>query len=360
MNHCMRSFDNETLVTSPVSSISGTVVLLLAALIGIPGNVFIIWSILWKMRGKEKSVTCILILNLAVADGTVLILTPFFITFLIMRTWVFTRVTCKIVYYLACVNMFASIFIITLMSLDRLLAISRPYMVQSIRKKHVARKVLLGIWVAAMLLSIPAFVYREVVEEASTKRLICEPCHPSSHHTISHYSLETVVAFLVPLVIISTSYALILQKLKATKFRRRIRTEKLILAIVLSFIVLWLPYHVVNAIQVASRVATGNMAEKLKHAWKASRALATTLAIISFSINPVLYAFAASNFIRVFGMNFIVKLFEGTVGELHRRTRSQKDLEKDFINDVSKGAESQEFNRDNTLDISHSTKLPPA
>ncbi|XP_069489919.1 leukotriene B4 receptor 1-like [Ambystoma mexicanum] len=359
MNHCVRSFDNETLVTSSVSSISGTVVLLLAALIGIPGNVFIIWSVLWRMKGKDKSVTCILILNLAMADGTVLCMTPFFIAFLIMRTWIFKWAVCKVVYYITCVNMYASIHIITLMSLDRLLAVTRPYLVQSIRKKHIARKVLMGIWTAAILLSIPAFAYREVVEEARTEMLICEPCHPTTSHTIFHYSLETIVAFLVPLIIILSSYTVILRRLKASKFRRRVRTEKLILAIVLTFTVLWLPYHVVNAVQVASRLATGQLADKLKHAWKMSRALASTLAFISFSINPVLYAFAASNFIKLFGMNFIVKLLEGTTGEMNRRTKSQRDLEKDFVNEASKGGESMEFNRDDRIDAIPAIKLPP-
>ncbi|XP_029437783.1 LOW QUALITY PROTEIN: leukotriene B4 receptor 2-like [Rhinatrema bivittatum] len=359
MDPCMKTYENETLLTSSVSRITGTVFLLLAALLGLPGNAFIIWSILWKLKAKEKSVTCILILNLALADGTVLLLTPFFISFLALSTWVFGQLVCKMAYYICCLNMFASIFIITLMSLDRCLAVTRPYLAQSIRKKKVVLKIMVAIWISAILLAIPAFSYREVVEEVSSRRRICEPCHGTKRGAIFHYSFETTVAFIVPFTIIVVSYALTLAKLRGARFQQRARTEKLILAIILSFAVLWLPYHVVNTIQVASNLASGSRALRLQHAWKVSRAGATALAFFSCSVNPLLYAFAAGDLLRAFGRDFIAKLLEGTSAwDGTRKARSRRDLTRDQVNRGSR-MESMEFQQNSEVKKDFSAELPP-
>ncbi|XP_018115336.1 leukotriene B4 receptor 2-like [Xenopus laevis] len=337
MNYCVNSFGNDTLLSSQASRISGTIFLALAASLGLPGNAFIIWSILWKMKGREKSVTCILILNLAVADGTVLLLTPFFITFLVLKTWIFGRAVCKLAYYICCLNMYASIFIIALMSLDRFLAVFRPYMAQSLRRKDMVTKVLIAIWLLAGALALPAFAFREVIESQKLNATICEPCHASRGESIFHYSFETLVAFLLPFPMVLFSYILVLVKLKASRFGQRSRIEKLIAAILVTFAILWLPYHVVNAIQVTSNLTSGQVSENLKKAAKISRAGATALAFFSACVNPLLYAFAALDLFRIFGVGFVAKLLEGTVAEIQKRVKSQRDLVKGLVRVGSRG-----------------------
>ncbi|KAJ6651885.1 hypothetical protein lerEdw1_015965 [Lerista edwardsae] len=331
MNNCTHTSGNDTLLTNSTSIMAGIVLLLLAALIGLPGNLFVIYSILWKMKPSRRSVTCLLVVNLAMADTVVLLLTPFFITFLTARTWVFGGVVCKGVYYLCCINMFASIFIITLMSVDRCLAVSQPYLSQAIRKKNFVVKILAGIWLAAILLSIPAFRFREVVMHPSHKYSVCEPCHPWPAWAIFHFTLETVVAFVIPFTVIVACYSAILIRLRGVRRRQGARTEKLIVAIVVCFAVLWVPYHIVNVLQVASNIASGPVAEKLGHAWKKGRAGATALAFLSSSINPVLYVFAAGNLIKTSGINFIAQFFEGASDGLGRRSLSQKNLARDLV-----------------------------
>ncbi|XP_067399555.1 leukotriene B4 receptor 2 [Emydura macquarii macquarii] len=332
MNSCLHTSSNVTLLTSSVSSVTGTVFLLLAALIGLPGNVFVVWSILWKMKPSRRSVTCLLVLNLAVADGAVLLLTPFFILFLTFKTWFFGLAVCKGVYYLCCVNMYASIFIITLMSVDRCLAVSRPYLSQAIRKKRLVVKLLAGLWAAAVLLAAPAFVYRQLLADPSGRWLICEPCHATPGLAVFHFTLETVVAFVVPFAIIVGCYSAILVQLRGRRWRRRgARTGKLIAAVVLCFAALWVPYHVVNVLQVASNLASGRAAERLAQAWKAGRAGATALAFLSSSINPVLYVFAAGDLIKTSGAKFIAQFFEAASGEAPRKSPSLRDLDKDTV-----------------------------
>lgn len=67
---------------------------------------------------------------------------------------------------------------------------------------------------------------------------------------VLHLSMETVVGFLLPYGIIVSSYVCILRHLRQTQFKRRVRSEKLILAIIIIFAAFWLPYHIINIMQV--------------------------------------------------------------------------------------------------------------
>lgn len=64
------------------------------------------------------------------------------------------------------------------------------------------------------------------------------------------YGMETLLAFLLPYGVIIGSYMCILRRIRKTRFRRRIRSEKLILVIIITFGLFWLPYHIINTVQV--------------------------------------------------------------------------------------------------------------
>lgn len=139
----------------------GIAILVIAFVFGFPGNLFVVWSVLCRVR--RRSVTCLLILNLAVADALVLLSAPLFIRFLAgPRGWEFGATLCKTVHYLCCVNMYSSIYLICLMSMDRWLAVTKPFLSQRLRTKKRLLSVMLGIWVMAFLMALPMPFYRWV------------------------------------------------------------------------------------------------------------------------------------------------------------------------------------------------------
>uniref|UniRef100_A0A3Q4HFR0 Leukotriene B4 receptor 2b n=1 Tax=Neolamprologus brichardi TaxID=32507 RepID=A0A3Q4HFR0_NEOBR len=292
----------------------------LVFLLGVPGNLFIVWSILARIR--QRSVTTLLILNLACADGFLMALTIFFIIYLAMQTWVFGNTMCKIVFYLCNSNMYASIFLITLMSVNRLLAVVFPHTLYHLITRKVVRRVILGTWVLVMAISIPSLVFRDVKEETDDMNqtiYVCVPNHTLRRHVST--LVLTVAGFIIPYAIIITSYVLILKRLRETRFQRNLRSEKLILAIVIMFGLFWLPYHVVNMIQVCEGVAaawypkTSPIRERLDAISQSSRAVTSALAFISSCANPVLYTFAGKSYIKKNGFAFMAKLFEGTLSD---------------------------------------------
>uniref|UniRef100_A0A3Q4HJM1 Leukotriene B4 receptor 2b n=1 Tax=Neolamprologus brichardi TaxID=32507 RepID=A0A3Q4HJM1_NEOBR len=294
------------------STAIGALILSLVFLLGVPGNLFIVWSILARIR--QRSVTTLLILNLACADGFLMALTIFFIIYLAMQTWVFGNTMCKIVFYLCNSNMYASIFLITLMSVNRLLAVVFPHTLYHLITRKVVRRVILGTWVLVMAISIPSLVFRDVKEETDDMNqtiYVCVPNHTLPYTVRFEYAFQTVAGFIIPYAIIITSYVLILKRLRETRFQRNLRSEKLILAIVIMFGLFWLPYHVVNMIQVCEGVFLTNI-----HAIsQSSRAVTSALAFISSCANPVLYTFAGKSYIKKNGFAFMAKLFEGTLSD---------------------------------------------
>ncbi|XP_039457821.1 leukotriene B4 receptor 1-like [Oreochromis aureus] len=310
--------DDENLVENDYSTAIGALILSLVFLLGVPGNLFIVWSILARIR--QRSVTTLLILNLACADGFLMALTIFFIIYLAMQTWVFGNAMCKIVFYLCNSNMYASVFLITLMSVHRLLAVVFPHTLYHLITRKVVRRVILGTWVLVMVMSIPSLVFRDLKEETDDMNqttYVCAPNHTLRRHVRFQYAFETVAGFIIPYAIIITSYVLILKRLRETKFQRNVRNEKLILAIVIIFGLFWLPYHVINLVQVAAEWYPKNSETKkvLHHIAESTRAVTSALAFISSCANPVLYTFAGKSYIKNNGFTFMAKLFEGTSSE---------------------------------------------
>ncbi|XP_039870862.1 leukotriene B4 receptor 1-like isoform X1 [Simochromis diagramma] len=310
--------DDENAVKNDYSAAIGALILSLVFLLGVPGNLFIVWSILARCR--QRSVTTLLILNLACADGFLMALTIFFIIYLAMQTWVFGNAMCKILFYLCNSNMYASIFLITLMSVNRLLAVVFPHTLYHLITRKVVRRVILGTWVLVMVMSIPSLVFRDVKKETDDMNqttYVCAPNHTLRRHVRFQYAFETVAGFIIPYAIIITCYVVILKRLRETKFQRNARSEKLILAIVITFGLFWLPYHVINMVQVAAAWYPKNspIRERLDTISQSSRAVTSALAFISSCANPVLYTFAGKSYIKKNGFAFMAKLFEGTLSD---------------------------------------------
>ncbi|XP_008707064.2 leukotriene B4 receptor 1 isoform X1 [Ursus maritimus] len=289
-----------------------TIVILSVALaVGLPGNGFVVWSILVKMR--KRSVTALLVLNLALADLFVLLTAPFFLHSVARGTWVFGLAGCRLSHYTCGVSMYASVLLITAMSLDRSLAVALPFVSQKVRTKAVAWWVLASIWVMSLLLAIPVILYRTVTLTPNNQTLQCFPKYSSERVKAFHLLFEAVTGFLLPFLVVVASYSDIRRRLQARRFRRSRRTGRLVALIILAFAAFWLPYHVVNLAE-AGRVLAGR-ASLAGDPLLLARHVFIALAFLSSSVNPVLYACAGGGLLRSAGVGFVAKLLEGTGSE---------------------------------------------
>ncbi|XP_068164920.1 leukotriene B4 receptor 1-like [Antennarius striatus] len=300
---------------SPVGDTSVKVriaILTLVFMVGFPGNLFVVWSILCRV--KKRSVTCLLVLNLALADASVLLCAPIFLRYIAYNhDWELGSAGCRLIPYLSSVNMYVSIYLICLMSMDRWLAVTRPFLYQRMRTKRSLLFLLLGVWTMAFLLSVPLTFYRRIqyimLPNNSTLRL-CKAYHwGRTGHRVFQCLLETIMGCLVPFFLINTCYAAIICRLRSAKFQRKAKGSRLILLIICAFSAFWLPYHITNIIEVVGLLQEN---KSVINAAQTARPYVTGLAFFSSAINPILYVFAGSSHIRQAGLSFMGKLFEGT------------------------------------------------
>ncbi|XP_051258414.1 leukotriene B4 receptor 1 [Dicentrarchus labrax] len=298
-----------------VSAQAGIAILTLAFVLGFPGNLFVVWSVLCRV--KKRSVTCLLVLNLSMADAFVLLSAPFFLRYLAGgRGWEFGSAACKLVHYLSSVNMYVSIYLICLMSMDRWLAVTRPFLSQRMRTKRSLLVLLLTVWVLAFILSLPMPFYRSNLKKTVQDNItlsFCVPYHwDKNGHKIFQYLFETIMGCLLPFSLINTCYSSVICRLQNVKFQRRGQGSRLILLIICAFTIFWLPYHIVNIIEVVGLLQGS---DSVINAAKTARPNVTAFAYFSSAVNPILYVFAGSSHIRQAGFSFMGKLFEGTYSE---------------------------------------------
>ncbi|XP_055291552.1 leukotriene B4 receptor 1 [Moschus berezovskii] len=311
---------NTTAPAAPSSSDGSVIPLLVitvlsvALAVGLPGNSFVVWSILAKLQ--KRSVTALMVLHLALADLAVLLTAPFFLHFMARGTWTFGLSGCRVTHYVCGVSMYASVLLITAMSLDRSLAVALPFVSQKLRTKAVAWRVLGGIWVVSVLLATPVLLYRTVHLESDNRSLTCFPKYPSERHRAFHLFFEVITGFLLPFLVVVACYCDIGRRLRARRFRRSRRTGRLVALIILAFAAFWLPYHVVNLAEgfraaAGKALVSGPVGQRLLRA----RSVLITLAFLSSSVNPLLYACAGGSLLRSAGVGFVAKLLEGTGSE---------------------------------------------
>ncbi|XP_042542275.1 leukotriene B4 receptor 1 [Dipodomys spectabilis] len=301
-------------------SLLAVVLLSVALAVGLPGNSFVVWSILRRMR--KLSVTALLVLNLALADLAVLLTAPFFLHSLTHGSWRFKLAGCLLCHYVCGVSMYASVLLITAMSLDRSLAVARPFVSQKVRTKAVVRWVLAGIWLVSFLLATPVLRYRTVSFGLNNKSLVCFPKYPSDGHRAFHLLFEAFTGFLLPFVAVVASYSDIGRRLQARRFRRSRRTGRLVVLIIVAFAAFWLPYHMVNLAEAGRALAgLGPRSGPVGMRLTLARNVLIALAFLSSSVNPVLYACAGGGLLRSAGVGFVAKLLEGTGSEIYSTRR---------------------------------------
>ncbi|KAG9487272.1 hypothetical protein GDO78_007244 [Eleutherodactylus coqui] len=309
VNSTFTNSSKMTCLYSGVSTNIGIAILSVSFIIGLPGNAFVIWTMLTQM--KKRTVTCVLILHLAVADIIVLLTAPFFLHVLSTGSWIFGNIFCKMCFYICSLTMYTSVFLITLMSIDRFLAVTQPFTSQKLRTTQIVRVMIALIWVLASLLSCAIFFYQG--EARCNGHLQCRPMHPSPNHMVFQYTFEILNGFVIPFTIIVSCYVFIGLRLRTARFPTKQKTNRLIIMIIVMFALFWLPYQIVNMLQVSGEIFSS---PSLTTAALLARPNVIAFAFLSSSANPILYVFAGGNFIKTAGVGFMAKLFEATAFEV--------------------------------------------
>uniref|UniRef100_A0A8D2IRT5 G-protein coupled receptors family 1 profile domain-containing protein n=1 Tax=Varanus komodoensis TaxID=61221 RepID=A0A8D2IRT5_VARKO len=284
-------------------------ILSLCFVIGVPGNALVVWTICRRM--KQRSLTVILILHLAIADLLVLMTLPVWI-YSFAHTWLFGLVACKALVFLIYCSMYTSIFLITALSLERYVAVFYPFVVQRPKNKKATHLLVLGIWSLSIVFGATIIPFQET-EDTDMGYQCAVRRYDTASQEVTCLLLETAVGFLIPLIIISVCYACISRRIGGMTGPLKRRSSRLIASVVAVFCLCWLPHHIFNLISVVSVLIEGvhsEIYEVLETLSATGVYIAGSIIFVSSCINPLLYAFAARSFQSSVRGTKMSKLFE--------------------------------------------------
>ncbi|KAL4658221.1 urotensin-2 receptor-like [Arapaima gigas] len=171
-----------------VTCVLGTI-LMLMCVVGMAGNIYtlVVVNVSVRLTGSMY----VYIVNLALADLLYLSTIPFVVSTYLAQDWYFGDVGCRVIFSLDFLTMHASIFILTIMSTERYLAVVNPLDTLS-RSRSYRRSVTCAVWLVSFLLALPTMIMIELkrdIRDGLLKRM----CHPTWQ--IGAYKVYLTVLF---------------------------------------------------------------------------------------------------------------------------------------------------------------------
>ncbi|XP_023129884.2 type-2 angiotensin II receptor-like [Amphiprion ocellaris] len=309
--------------------------------LGILANTLAV-CVLAHASASRRTVANTFMLNLCVSDLLFLLSLPLWAVYYSRGySWPFGRVACKICGTLHNLNLYASIFFITCMSMDRYLAIVHPLHSQSARDPKRARLTCILVWVLACACSAPTLALRDTHYLEGLGVEVCAILYPDDYWYRTLTWMKIVLAFLLPLLVISCCYCAIGRHLLADTGLVRMQKPShpmpsvkslesqeshnkadrpptpcvspsysgarpqqgrglervlwTVAAVVIAFFLCWFPFHCVTFIDV---LKSEGWLDSCWVTWTVNNLTPLTLCLgfTNSAINPVLYCFIGNHF----------------------------------------------------------------
>uniref|UniRef100_A0A3Q1HFL2 G-protein coupled receptors family 1 profile domain-containing protein n=1 Tax=Anabas testudineus TaxID=64144 RepID=A0A3Q1HFL2_ANATE len=266
----------------------------LVCCIGLTGNAMVIYVIL--KYAKMKTATNIYILNLAIADELFMLSVPFLATSAAIRHWPFGSLMCRLVLSVDGINMFTSIFCLTVLSVDRYVAVVHPIKAARYRRPTVAKVVNVCVWVLSLIVILPIIIFADTVP-AQDGGVDCNFLWPEAAWSEAFVVYTFLLGFLLPVGAICLCYCLMVARMRAVGLKagwlQRRRSEKkitrMVLLVVAVFVLCWMPFYIAQLVSVFHRPPDPMVTQ-----------LFVILSYANSGANPILYGFVSDNFRRSF------------------------------------------------------------
>ncbi|KAA0710174.1 Formyl peptide receptor 2 [Triplophysa tibetana] len=260
-----------------------TVVYIIIILLGTTGNSVVIWVAGFRMK---PNVTNVWLVNLAIADLIFCITQVTSLVKVLVDYWPFGDLICKLTGLFKYTNMFCSVFLLAVISVDRVLCVWRPMFTRKRRTLWAARGISLGVWIVAIIFSSPYFVYRGVytkknnLSKCTFKESEEEEEGGENSAKYVYFYLRFFCGFLVPFLVIFTCYTLTAIGIRRTRLNGKAKPLRILALVVFAFFCCWVPYHILGLVKLMNKKHWS-----VQSGWR----MASNLAYFNSCLNPVLY-----------------------------------------------------------------------
>ncbi|XP_031727324.1 tachykinin receptor 3a [Anarrhichthys ocellatus] len=262
------------------------------------GNLIVIWIILAHKR--MRTVTNYFLLNLAFSDASMAAFNTL-INFIYAThgEWYFGEAYCKFHNFFPVTSVFASIYSMTALAVDRYMAIIHPLKPRLSAKATTG--VIVCIWSLAVVLAFPLCYFSTT--RTLPRRTLCYVAWPRmADDPFMYHIIVTVLVYVLPLVVMGITYTIVGLTLwggeipgdSSDNYHGQLRAKrkvvKMMIIVVVTFALCWLPYHVYF-------IVTG--LNKRLSKWKYIQQVYLSvlwLAMSSTMYNPIIYCCLNSRF----------------------------------------------------------------
>ncbi|XP_053454014.1 C-X-C chemokine receptor type 2-like [Nycticebus coucang] len=265
----------------------------LVFLLSLLGNSLVMLVILYSR--VSRSVTDVYLLNLAMADLLFALTLPIWAASKV-NGWIFGTSLCKLVSLLKEVNFYSGILLLACISVDRYLAIVHATRTLTL-KRHLVKFVCLGMWALSLCLSLPVIIFRKAIYPPVSSPV----CYEDMGNSTTTWRmvlriLPQTFGFVLPLLVMLFCYGFTLRTLFKAHMGQKHRAMRVIFAVVLIFLLCWLPYHLVLLADTLMRIQV--IKETCGRRSDIDQALEATeiLGFFHSCLNPVIYAFIGQKF----------------------------------------------------------------
>uniref|UniRef100_F7BG20 G-protein coupled receptors family 1 profile domain-containing protein n=1 Tax=Ciona intestinalis TaxID=7719 RepID=F7BG20_CIOIN len=259
----------------------------------------VVFFVIFAGREIGKTVTAMYVVQLAIADSALLLTLPIFGLQKVAMNWSFGAFTCTLCHSIKFLSYYAGIFFLTAMSVDRYVAVAYSTKSHQLRTRRRTMIVCLVVWLAAGCMTIPILMYART--EKVVDRTICRLMFPGYKKVYKTWLVvDFVVGFVLPFIVITISYVMIVKRLQTSEDKianmtgkrtisMRKRVTRMVAVLVVCFVVCWLPNHLFTLAKIRGLDLSVTPCYGIEH----------FLVAFSFSnaaINPILYSFLSHNF----------------------------------------------------------------
>lgn len=212
---------NKTVIVKAMFSmeyrIVGTIFQSIILMVGLFGNIMVV-SVVYKIKSMRTPTNCYLV-SLSIADLMVLIaavpneLVSYYQE---KYTWLWGNYGCKLSIFLQYLGINASSLNLIAFTVERYIAICKPMLAHRICTLNRARKILIYVWIFAVIYSSPWLFLTETHQIENTQREMCDFKLPRSYYLV-YFFTDIIVFYVIPLALSCLLYILIAYTLLSSK-----------------------------------------------------------------------------------------------------------------------------------------------
>ncbi|XP_017284562.1 probable G-protein coupled receptor 34 [Kryptolebias marmoratus] len=313
--------DNETL-RIPLAVLYSVICVL-----GLAGNLLALW-VFFCVPSKKNSVR-VFLMNLAFADLLLVVCLPFRIHYHSLgNKWTLSPVLCKAVGHLFYMNMYISITLVGLISIDRYMKIyGNTGMRRRLQSTTWSTVLCVVIWIMAFGLLVPF-----VISTNSSDSTMCFHYRKVEKLWKAHINICLLIVFWLVFISLMVFYGRIAHKLLRRSQKKPDlptaphynRTAKKSFFILFLFIICFVPYHVVRVFYIQTQITDTfcywqNVADKANE-------IALVFSALNSCLDPIMF-FLLSSAVRKEVRHFISSVFHTQDISGVSRTSSIADIE---------------------------------